>query len=234
MNRGYRSYRRRKKRASRGMLIVLLLLVTVFMVSCVAGADPLWLRDVFGVSIGDYEEEATVQVHAPNGEKSRELADMVQSLTTANSLSLPAFDSPSEAVSLYRDALLNDLLREHYLLYTGNNSVLSTLSAAYAGRNITTLIPEEDLEGAAARYFGAGSVRHKSGTAFEYLDRANGYTAPLQAWVSGAEVQTVSLEETENTYRLQFYLTDGGETSGLYRAIFAKRDGGYFLYSLSV
>lgn len=234
MNRGYRSYRRRKKRVSRGMLIVLLLLATVFLVSCVAGADPLWLRDVFGVSIGDYEEEATVQTHTANSDKAGELADVIRSLTTANSLSMPAFDSPSEAVSLYRDALLNDLLREHYLLYTGNNSVLSALPSAYPGRNITTLIPEEDFESAAARYFGAGSVRHKDGAAFEYLDRANGYTAPLQAWMSGVDVQVVTLEETENTYRLSFYLTDGGETSVLYSAIFAKRDGGYFLYSLSV
>lgn len=233
MNRGYRSYRRRKKRVNRGMLVVLLLLATVFMVSCVAGADPLWLRDVFGVSIGDYEEEATVLAHSVDGEKATELADFVESLTTANSLFLPSFDSPSEAVSLYRDALLNDLLREHYLLYTGNNSVLSAIPAAYPGRNITTLIPEDDFESAAARYFGAGSVRHKNGAAFEYLDRANGYTAPLQAWVSGVDVQVVTLEETENTYRLHFYLTDGGETSSLYRAVFAKREGGCFLYSLS-
>ncbi|MBQ9805017.1 MAG: hypothetical protein IJW49_00690 [Clostridia bacterium] len=229
-----RGYRRRKRRIGRGMLVVLLLLLSVFLVSCVAGSDMLWLRDIFGVDVVNYDEEPTVQTCATDGDAADQLADMLQSLTTANSLSLPTFDTPSQAVTLYRDAILNDLLRENYLLYTGNNSVLSSVPAAYPGRTITTLIPGTDFESAATRYFGTSSVRHKDGEVFEYLDRADGYTAPLQAWVSGVDVRVDAMEETEHTYRMTFCLVDGWETSEQYLAVFAKRDGGScYLYSLS-
>jgi len=228
-----RSYRRRKRRVSRGMLIVLLLLVTVFMVSCVAGSDPLWIREVFGLDVVHYDEEPALHSCATDGEIANSLSCIVGSLTTARSLSLPTFDSSKEGVSLYRDAILNDLLREHYLLYTGNPSTLSDLSSAYPGRTVTTLIPESDFESAAVRYFGTGSVRHKNGTVFEYLDRVDGYTAPLQAWETGTHVQVEQLEETEHTFRMTFRLSDGEDCSIPYRAVFAKREGGScYLYSL--
>lgn len=229
-----RSYRRRRRHINRGMLAVLLLLITVFMVSCVAGSDMLWLRDVFGVDVVHYDEEPTVQTCSTDSEAVKPFVEMIKSLTTANSLSLPGFDSPSQAVSLYRDALLNDLLREHYLLYTGNSAVLSAIPAAYPGRTITTLIPKADFENAASRYFGAGSVRHKDGEVFEYLDRADGYTAPLQAWRTDIDVQVKSMAETEHTWRMSFCLSDGEETSELYCAVFAKRaDGSCYVYSLT-
>ncbi len=216
------------------MLVVLLLLLSVFLVSCVAGSDMLWLRDIFGVDVVNYDEEPTVQSCDINGETVKPLVDMLKSLTTANSLSMPTFDTPSQAVSLYRDAILNDLLRENYLLYTGNNSVLSAVPTAYPGRTITTLIPESDFESAVTRYFGTSSVRHKDGAVFEHLDKANGYTAPLQAWVSSVDVRLATIEETEHTYRMTFCLVDGWETSESYLAVFAKRDGGScYLYSLS-
>ena len=229
-----RFHRRRRNRSHRGALVLLLLLLTVFLVSCVAGTDPLWLKDVFGVDVVHYDREAAVASCETDGETAQALAEMVSTLTTANSLTLTPFETASEAVSIYRDALLNDLLRDHYGSYSGNSAVLSTAGAAYAARTITTLIPKEDFENAALRYFGAVSVRHTGGKVFEYLSEANGYTSPLQAWREGVAVAVESLEETEHTYRMCFRLCDGELSSPLYQAVYVKRDSGdCYFYSLN-
>ena len=229
-----RSYRRRRRRNRRGALVVMLLLLSVFLVSCVAGTDPIWIREVFGVDVVHYDLEPTQNVCATDGETAEMLSEMVLDLAVANSLTLQPFENASQAVAKYRDALLNDLLRDHYLLYTGNCGTLSASRNAFAGRTITTLIPEDDFENAVQRYFGATSVRHKNGTVFEYLDEKGGYTAPLQAWRSNARVAVDSLEETEHTYRMVFRLTDGEEASEAYCAVFVKRDdGSCYFYSLT-
>lgn len=227
-------HRRRRRRSHRGVLLVLLLLLTVFLVSCVAGTDPIWIREVFGVDVVHYDLEPTQNSCATDGEIATNLSQMVQSLTVANSLSLKPFENASQAVSRYRDALLNDLLRDHYLLYTGNRGTLSASRSAISSKNITTLIPEADFENAAQRFFGVTSVRHKNGEIFEYLDDKDGYTAPLQAWRSGVDVEVDALAETEHTYRMVFRLTDGEASSAAYCAVFVKRDdGSCYFYSLS-
>jgi len=227
-------HRRRKRRNHRGVLVVLLLLLTVFLVSCVAGTDPIWIREVFGLDVVHYDLEPTQKICATDGETAEMLSEMVHRLSGANSLSLKPFDNASEAVSRYRDALLNDLLRDHYLLYTGNRGTLSSNQNVFPNKNITTLIPEADFESAVQRYFGATSVRHTDGEIFEHLSERGGYTAPLQAWVCRADVAVDSLEETEHTYRMVFRLTDGEESSGAYCAVFVKRDdGSCYFYSLT-
>lgn len=225
------SYRRRKRRVNRGMLVLLLLLVAVFLVSCMAGSDPLWIRSVFGVDVVRYDTEPTVRAVEPDGEQAELLSRMVSDLTGANSLTLKTFRKPSQAVNAYRDALLNNLLRNHYVLYTGN--VLSTAPAVSSVGSIITMIPKEDLESEAMRYFGVSSVRHKDGELFDYVSRAGGYTAPVQAWTSGVRVLSDALEETVHTFRLTFRLTDGDSVSGAYRAVFVKRDdGSCYFYTL--
>jgi len=225
------SYRRRKRRVNRGMLVLLLLLVAVFLVSCMAGSDPLWIRSVFGVDVVHYDTEPTLQVCEPDGEQAEQLCQMIGDLTSANSLSLRTFRKPSQAVNAYRDALLNNLLRDHYVLYTGN--VISTSSTAYSMRAITTLIPKKDFADEAFRYFGVSSPRHKDGELFDYVSREGGYTAPVQAWTSRVQVLADGLEETEHTFRLTFRLSDGDAISEQYRAVFVKReDGSCFIYTL--
>ena len=230
MNR-YR-YRRRKHRAGRGMLALALVLSAVFLISCIAGSNPQWVRNVFGLDPAHYDREAVIGNARTDGSRAAELCEMVEILTQSG-VKLESFDTPRDAVELYRDAILNDLLRDHYQLYNGNSAVLSAVPAAYPGTVISMLIPAEDFDRAASRYFGASSVRHKDGGVFEYLDRVDGYTAPVQAWEPGSEVLVESLAETENTWRMAFRLRDGERTSELYRAVFVKReDGSCYFYSL--
>lgn len=226
----YRGKRRRMK-FKRGTLVMLLLLTTVFLVSCMAGSDPLWIREVFGLDVAHYNSESTVAELPSNGEQAEALCDMVTSLCD-NSLHLTPFRTASQAVNAYRDALLNDMLRNNYMRYTGSVQTLSSTDAVYSPAVISTLIPAADFEETAHRYFGGTSVRHKNGTVFRYLDGANGYTAPLQAWEVCVSVNVSALAETENTYRMTFTLCDGDAQSTPYTAVFLKRDGGCCLYSL--
>ena len=194
-NRGYRC----KRRVNKGMLLLLLLLSAVFFVSCVAGANPLWVRGVLGVDVSNYGSERIESTLPIDGPLADSLCEMVGDLT-ANSLRLKTFRTPSQAVTVYRDALLNALLRDNYLLYTGNRHSLSISSGAIAG-DLSTAIPAEDFERAANRYFGATSVRHKNGAVFAYVSSERVYTAPLQAWRSGV---TFTAEVSPTTARLRF------------------------------
>ena len=223
--------RRYRRRTNKGVLLLLLLLSAVFLVSCVAGANPLWVRGVLGVDIANYNTESIDRTLPTDGAVAETLCDMVEILT-ANSAYLKTFRTPSQAVNLYRDAILNDLLRDNYLLYTGNRYTLSVASAVYAG-NISTAIPAADFERAAYRYFGATGVRHKDGELFVFLRDARAYTAPVQAWESGVEIAVETLEQTANTYRMRFRLSDDASTSQVYTATFAKHtDGTLYFYSL--
>ena len=38
-------------------------------------------------------------------------------------------------------------------------------------------------------------------------------------------IEVLLVEETANTYRMEFRLSDGEQLSSVYRAIFVKRDG---------
>lgn len=226
----YRS--RRRRRSHRGVLILIAVLVSLFLVSCVAGSNPLWVRSLFGLDVADYEGEKTLQTLPTDGAKAAELCDMVDILTSGG-LELKGFGSTSQAVKLYRDAILNDMLRDHYTLYTGGSHSLSSSSTSTGYPVISTLIPKADFEATVYRYFGGTSVSHGDGRVFRYLEEVDGYTAPIQAWETQVEVCVVSLEETEHTYRMQFTLLREEESSALYRAVFAKRDDGTcYFYSL--
>lgn len=223
--------RRYGRRINKGMLLLLLLLSAVFLVSCVAGANPLWVRGVLGVDISNYTSERVEATLPTDGPLSDSLCEMVEILTVS-SIHLKPFHTPSQAVTAYRDAILNDLLRDNYLLYTGNRHSLSTSSGVISA-DISTAIPAADFERAAHRWFGATSVRHKGGEVFSYVRDAGVYTAPLQAWQSGVEIEVLSLEETARTYRMGFRLHAGDETSEIYTAIFAKHESGeLYFYSL--
>ena len=223
--------RHRRRHTNRGVFALMLLLTAVFLVSCVAGSNPLWIRGVFGVDAANYAAEPTERALTTDSQMSEELCDMVEILIS-DGVTLCPFRSTSQAVRQYRDCILNDMLRDNYALYTGNSDALAKLNEAYPNHAVLTLIPESDFENAVYRYFGGSNVSHKSGGVFEYLSRADAYTAPVQAWEAQAEIAVTRLEETAHTYRMNFSLTDGGAHAE-YFAVFVKRDdGSCYFYSL--
>ena len=217
-------YRGRRRRTHRGTLMLLMLLTAAFLVSCVAGSNSLWIKGVLGLDVNAYAAEpAVAQVDAESAEV-RELCEMVDILL-AGSIHLPGFRNTNQLLKHYRDAILNDMMRDHYSLYTGNGQALSAGSGA-PYFSMATAIPAKDFENYVNRYFGGSASSHKSGDAFRYLTEAQVYTTPMQAWESTVELTVERAEETLHTYRLFFRLTDGEETSGLYTAVFVKRDDG--------
>lgn len=220
-----RTYYSRRRRWRAGTLLLLILLTTVLLVSCVAGTNVLWLKGLFGWDADDYAAEETKTVLKTDGEVARTLSDMVQ-MVVSDGVLLQEFRTTSQAVKLYRDAILNDMLRTNYTRYTGNDALIAHAEAAYPYTVLSTLIPTEDFENTVYRYFGGTSVDHRNGNAFSYLDRAGAYTSPLQARACHTAVTVLSLEETENTYRMRFVLTDGEDTSEEYTGIFVKREDG--------
>lgn len=231
----YRSYRGRtrhhRRRTHRGTFVLLLLLTAVFLVSCVAGSNPLWIRGMFGVDAANYEAEPTERVLDADSEVSIGLCDMVEILV-CDGVKLKPFHSATRAVKLYRDCILNDMLRDHYTAYTGNSQALNALNEVYPNHSYLVLIPESDFENAVYRYFGGSSVKHKDGEVFEHLERADAYTAPIRAWEASADISVTRLEETAHTYRMTFSLTDGTDTAD-YLAVFVKRDdGSCYFYAL--
>ncbi len=208
-----------------GLTILLLVLLSVLLVSCVAGPSALWLRGLFGLDVNDYFSEAPLRQLQPDGAAAAMLSNMVTIIVSDN-IHLSPFSGTGEAVRLYRDAILNDMLRDDYSHYTGNRQSLDDVARAYPYLSAATLISKKDFENVVFRFFGGTTVSHKSGDAFSYLSRAGYYTSPLQARECTTEVNILELYETEHTYRMQFTLTANGETSESYTAVFVKRNDG--------
>lgn len=213
---------KRRRRTRRGSLVLLLLLLSIFLVSCVAGSNPLWVRGIFGMDFANYRSEEPLTVHTADSEVADKLCEMVEILTLGD-LELEPFSSTSQAVRLYRDAILNDMLRDNYLVYGGYGASLSNGGAA-SGPVHSTAIPREDFENAVYRYFGGTTVRHRDGDIFRYLRQEGAYTAPVQARDPNARILVEQIVETEHTYRLSFRLVSGAEVSDPYFAVFVKRD----------
>ncbi|MBQ9131577.1 MAG: hypothetical protein IJX62_03800 [Clostridia bacterium] len=218
-------YRRRRRRARTGTLALLLLLTAAFLVSCVAGSNSLWIKGVLGLDAHAYAAEPTVTVMDSTGDTVAELTDMVEILA-AGSIRLQGFRNTSQLLRHYRDAILNDMLRDHYSLYTGNGQALSAAEQGNPYFSLSTAIPAKDFENTVNRYFGGSATSHKDGDVFQYISRAQVYTAPVQTWECSVDVLVDRVEETLHTYRLYFRLTDGEELSGLYTGVFVKREDG--------
>lgn len=225
-------YRGRKRRRTLGSVMLTALILVLFLFSGIAAVRPQAFKSLLGESVAAYQAEPVLQHLRTDGETAFLLADYIQILTSG-SAEIKCFHGASDAVKYYRDEILNDMLRDHYALYTGNSTYLSTVNAAYPNGAVSTWIPASDFENTVARYFGESSVHHKSGSVFSYLYQENGYTAPIQSWESRVELDILALEETENAYRMRFTLTDEGGSSASYRALFVKRDdGSCYLYAL--
>ena len=218
-------YRRRRRRTRVGLSLLLVFLCAVFLVSCAVGSGSSWFRSLLGIDVAAYRSEKTVAALPIDSAVSGELCASVGMLT-AGSVRLTEFHSASDAVRIYRDELLNALMRTNYSAYIGNNSLNASISASYPHLNASAVIPASDFENAALRYFGATSVSNKNGELFSYLSRASCYVAPSQARALSVSVTPLSLEETENTYRLTFSLENANGETASYRAMFVKRPNG--------
>ena len=231
---GYR-YRRRKRRIRIATSLILVLISCIFLVSCMANANVIWVRGLLGYDVTDYEGEATVATLSTTDERVGALCAMVDILASDRGVSLECFANTGEAVSLYRDAILDFMLRQKYSQYTGNRGELDRVLAQYPQMQLSTVIPAKDFENTVFRYFGGVSVKNASGALYSYLKRADCYTTPLQGRVYDTAIEVLSLEETQNTYRMRFVLSDDASSSGNYTAVFVKReDGSAYFRSLSV
>ena len=225
--------RRMKQRSTRvGILLLLLLFIAVFMVSCVAGTNPLWIQGLFGADIKAYAGEETLAMRA---EDSAEVAEMCATLRmlVGNGTHLEPFRNSSQAVNLYRDRILNAMLGEGYLRYSGDSAASAAVAATDPQLSACLLIPAADFESTVVRLFGAGEVSNKSGEYFTYLSRSGYYTIPVEPWTSPVSIAVLSCEETANAFRLSFVLEDESEVSDSYTAYFVKRsDGSFYLRGL--
>lgn len=227
-------YRRRKRRFRAGSILLLVLLCATFLVSCVAGPNALWIKGFFGLDLSDYRSQTVCATLSPTDQRVEEMVDTLDILL-AGSVDLATFSTTSRLMEEYRDAILNDLLRDHYSLYMGNPQLLSVAESSYPEAMLSTAIPAKDLEQAVKRHFGGGSIAHRDGDVYEYLGRSDTYTTVLGPWESSVVLNVLSAEETQNTYRLYFTLSDGEHTSAVYCGLFVKRaDGSTYLRSLTV
>ena len=214
--------RRRKysKRRKVGVCLLLLLFLITFLASCIASSGEVIFEKVFQKDTSVYADEPILNEIALDGAEVTQMQRVVDMLVMGNT-SLPLFERPSESLSLYRDAVLNALLRDHYSLYTGNSQ--NGLQAEGARATLTTAIPASDFENAVRLYFGNINVRHKSGAVYSYEARENAYVTALQPWACDVEMTVTQAQETENTYRLYFTLSDAAGNTASYYAMFIKR-----------
>ncbi len=185
-----------------------------------------------GFDTHDYEGEAVTEIYESDSEKADEIRDMVRTLSI-NSPHIPTFDGSKDAVEKCRDSLLNYMLNAHYTKYTGNIELLDKAIAEYPYLKMATVIPAEDFEDEAYRYFGGKQkVKNESGRLFTYLDKVEAYTTVTTPVESCIEVECISLEETENTFRFRFRCSLEDEIGDEYFALIIKRadDSCYFKY----
>ena len=226
--------RYRRKRLRTGTLLVLLLLTAAFLVSCVAGSGSLWVQGFLGMDTNNYAMEPTVSALPLGGEQVAVMRDMIDILLPVG-LELAPFRNTGQLLKHYRDAILNDMLRDNYSLYTGNAAILEQVSSASPYTVLTVAIPAQDFSNTVNRYFGGSAASHKSGELFGYLPEAEVYTTPIAPLRSDIKVTVERAEETLHAYRLYFRLSDGERVSEIYTALFVKReDGSCYMRSLSV
>ncbi len=221
MRRGNPIYRRRRHT---GVLALLLFLTALLLVSCVAGSNVLWVRGLLGLDIGDYAAEPVERVVPTDGKTAAMLAEAIDFLLDG-SARLEPFTGTGEAVRLYRDRILNAMVRSNYALYNGNAKNIQKVHQAYPQMQVVTLIPAVDFENTVFRYFGGTTVEHQNGHAFSYLPRADVYTTGMSARACTVALELDSIEETANTYRVSFTLVTEEEQQA-YQAVFVKRDDG--------
>lgn len=208
----------------------------ILLAACVLSLCSCSVTNEFLATLGfdthDYEGEAVIQTYDNESEKTEEIREMIRTLSI-NSPHIPTFDGSKDAVSKCRDSLLNYMLNTQYAKYTGNLELLDKAIEQYPYLKVATVIPAQDFEDEAYRYFGGKQkVSNESGNLFTYLDKVSAYTTVTTPVESKIEIDCISLEETVNTFRFKFRCSLGEETGDDYFALIIKRADGscYFKY----
>lgn len=185
-----------------------------------------------GFDTHDYEGEEVIATYEADSEKAEQLSEMILTLTV-NSTDIPEFHDTKEGISLCRESLLNYMLVNNYSKYTGNLALLDSAAAEYPHLKISTVIPADDFENEAYRYFGGKQkVVNQSGTLFTYLDKIESYTTVAEPSENEMTVKVISIEETANTFRFRFKCSVNETESDEYMALIIKRsdESCYFKY----
>ena len=210
-------------------LIVIITAMAILLCSCAVTNEFL---ATLGFDTHDYEGEAVIATYDADSEKAEEIFEMVKTLSI-NSVDIPTFDGSKDAVAKCRDSLLNYMLNTRYTKYTGNLELLDRAIAEYPYLKMATVIPADDFEDEAYRYFGGKQkVQNESGKLFTYLDKVEAYTTVTTPVENKVAIDCISLEETINTFRFRFRCTLDDETSDEYFALIIKRadESCYFKY----
>lgn len=209
------------------LALILLVSVCLSFVSCAKWDS---LMSSIGFDTRDLEAEEVIKSYAADGELALEIAQSVRMLTL-NTPSIEPFDRSSEAINLFRDTVLNYMLTSNYARYTGDIEKLDEAKEAYPTMNLTNLIPSAEFEKQYYKFFGGSTkITNKSGTYFMYLPKLEAYTALSEPQNADVSVTVLSLDETENTYRLRLTLTLGDSTSPVYKLLLIKREDGTFYF----
>lgn len=187
---------------------------------------------MLGFDTYDYYGEEVIATLPPDSEEVAELTSLI-SMITMDTPELTAFSGAREAVSIYRDEILNSLLSASYSKYTGNIALLDKASAEYPQYVIMTIIPQEDFEYAVYKCFGGNEkITHADGSLFRYLPKVRAYTSVGQPQENCVKVEAVSCEETKSTFRLRFKCTVGDSTENYFALIIKRDDGTRYIKSL--
>lgn len=208
----------------------ILLLLSLFMLaSCISGCAAREFLATLGFDTHDYDGEKVTKTYEKDSEIAKELAESVKILTV-NSANVPEFKGTSEASDCCRDSLLNYMYNTYYAKYTGNITLLDEAAKVYPQMKFSVIIPADDFSNTFYKYFGGKErVENKSGKMFEYLSGVDSYITAAQPQKNCMEVSVVSLEETENTYRLTFDTYADEKKEGSYFALIIKRaDESYY------
>lgn len=188
------------------------------------------LSDSFLASLGfdlhDYAGETVITQLDAGSEAASKLIGMIGMLTSETP-NLTKFTSPREAVSLYRDSILTSMLSANFARYSCDDDRMHRAVEAYPRMEITVLIPAEEFENTVYTNFGGSDkIAHADGLLFTYLDKVSAYTCVTAPTPAKAEIEVVSLGETENTYKLKFRVHSGEQISPVYSALAIKREDG--------
>ncbi len=205
--------------------IFALLLLTGMLTSC-------GLLDRLGFDTYDYMSESVTKTHDASGETAVMLEELLMVLVTDSPV-LPTFESMADAITFYRDAVLEHLLAGDYAKYSGNAKLIERAMKEYPEYQITQVIPELEFESMMYRCFGGDvMISHEDGNKFRYLPDAAVYIPMLAVTDSGYTADVTSLAETEKTYRVRFKVIsepdENGNTTASeeYFALVIKREDG--------
>lgn len=172
------------------------------------------LLDRLGFDTYDYMSESVTKTHDASGETAVMLEELLMILVTDSPV-LPTFDNMSDAITFYRDAVLEHLLASDYAKYSGNGKLIERAMKQYPEYQITQVLPELEFEATMYRCFGGDvMITHKDGNKFRYLPGVGVYIPMLAISDSGYTADITSLAETEKTYRVRFKVKSEPDENG--------------------